>query len=122
MCPIVDEAGYESLIGTEDTIVPSRIYSEKALCMAKGFVDHGLTHDLAALESVIKWLYVEPEGPLLLKKVVADSRALLSRRDDSTGEEAEGSHQQERLSKGAEFLLKKHLIPLESILAKLETT
>ena len=86
--------------------------------MAKGFVDYALANDLAGLGLVVRWVYVSAQGPLLLKEVVRDSKALLIKRDDNFG--VEDGHIQERLSKGAEFLLRKHLVPLESRLAALE--
>ena len=91
--------------------------------MAKGFVDYALTNEVVGLDSVVKWLYVDPQGPFLLKVVVADSRALCSRQDDSAGnEENDTTKQDERLSKGAEFLLRRYLGSLESRLVELERT
>ena len=113
-----DEAGFESLVGAEETIVPSRVYSEKALCMSKGFIAWGLTNYLEPeILRIVRWLYEDSEGPMFLRRAVQDSRELLSRR----GNRDAGSGPNGRpLSAGAEYLLRRHMPILEERLARLK--
>ena len=112
-----DEAGFESLVGSEETLLPSRIYSEKALCMSKGFIAYALVHELGAVSPITNWLYLDPTGPKLLKTVVEESNALLRReRSNSVLSTAASSvAESDRLSAGAEVLLKRHLTVLEDL-------
>ena len=110
-----DEAGFESLVGSDETIVPARIYKEKALCMAKGFISYALSNDIATFDSILSWLYIDKNGPSILKDVVAHAKELMSRRQIAQGAHAPG---QEPLSIGAEMLLKRYLPSLEGKLAE----
>lgn len=113
----IDEAGYETLVGLEESLRPSQIYTEKALCMAKGFVSYALNHTLNGIDHIKNWVYVDPSGPQLLQKVVEESTALLDRKKDndvlSTGME---DPNRDRLSAGAEVLLKRYLGTLQQML------
>ena len=110
---MLDEAGFDALVGAEESLVPARIYAEKALCLSKAFIAHALTKDCGALTDVAEWIYRDPNGPQLLKDVVAGSKALLERRaaTQSTGRVIS----KEPLSAGAKALLRRHLSILESI-------
>ena len=114
---VADEAGFESLFGTEETQVPSRIYTEKAYCMAKGFVAQCVQHSVRSLENVIHWVYLDPHGPQFLRLVVDESKGLI-------GEQGMGGRQTkvlDKLSAGAEMLLRPHFKHLEARLAQLES-
>ena len=110
MLIIADEAGFEALVGSEETIVPARIYKEKALCMSKGFISHALSNEVDVVGSIIKWLYLDRGGPRLLKEVVSASNELLSRRQNGSTSSVAGA---QPLSTGAEMLLKRYLPFLE---------
>ncbi|MCJ1440622.1 MAG: hypothetical protein MMC23_001108 [Stictis urceolatum] len=110
--PYYNEAGFESLVGAEETVLPSQIYTEKAYCMAKGFLAHALSHTIVGLTSVLGWLYLDKAGPQLLKSIVEESKAKIAQGKN-------GSNDEGRLSAGAEVLLKKHLGFLERLLEKL---
>lgn len=112
---LTDEAGFESLKGTEDTVVNSRIYSEKVICMAKGFVQHALAHEVPGIDDVISWLYIEPKGPMLLRTVVDEAKSLAAKGDRMDDTERAGNP--ERLSAGAKVLLMRHMPFLERRLA-----
>ena len=106
---LADEAGFESLVGTEETLVPSRIYTEKALCMAKGFLSHALAHPVPSLSPIIDWVYIKPGGPGFLRLMIEESRALVS------GEAGcRKTKVMDKLSAGARILLQPHLRALEA--------
>lgn len=69
------------------------------------------------MEAILRWLYLEKEGPRLLEEVVNTSHELISRR-----KAGESSYEPGRqpLSTGAEILLKRYLPSLEEKLAKAE--
>jgi ubiquitin-conjugating enzyme E2 O len=68
--PYYNEAGYEGLVGTEESKRPSALYSERVFLRAKGFLITALsqpnTSGLAGLQDVIKWVYRDLQGPKLL--------------------------------------------------------
>ena len=106
---LIDEAGFDVLVGGSDTRVNSTFYTEKALVTAKGFIVHAITHEVPAMDPIINWLYKSKENsPQLLRLVVRDCAILLADRsaDDETAD-AESSGLM-RLSAGAKLLLKKH--------------
>jgi ubiquitin-conjugating enzyme E2 O len=109
--PYYNEAGFESLVGTKETVLTSRVYSEKAYCMAKGFVAYALSHEVHALGDVVDWLYIDKQGPQLLKQAVEESKARAAKAGDDD----------KRLSAGALILLKRHLDSLESRLQELRS-
>lgn len=84
--------------------------------MAKGFIVHALSNKIYTMESVIKWLYMDKEGPRLLQEVVSSADEHLSRRHvrNTTDQEAG----REPLSAGAGILLKRFLPFLSGKLAE----
>jgi len=70
------EPAYEKLRGTEEGIVNSRLYNEKAYCLSRGFVRRALEISLGGLESDINWLYYTNHR---LEKVIFDSKALIAK-------------------------------------------
>jgi hypothetical protein len=126
----IDEAGFEQLIGTEESRVSSDQYSEKARVMSKGFVLHALTSNIASLDNILTWLYLVRHGPNLLKRVLASSNALLGigPAPGKAGQAAEGSEGLEgsgsaranvapeaRVSAGAMILLRRHVVLLQTV-------
>lgn len=77
------EPAYDKLRGTEEGIINSRLYNEKAYVLSRGFVRRALEIPLGSLESEISWLY-HRHGRLA--KVLCDARALVekSRRESSS--------------------------------------
>ncbi|KAH9039937.1 hypothetical protein EDB84DRAFT_1477060 [Lactarius hengduanensis] len=67
------EPAYDKLRGTEEGIINSRLYNEKAYVLSRGFVRRALEVPLGSLESEIGWLY-RKQGRLA--KVLCDARAL----------------------------------------------
>jgi ubiquitin-conjugating enzyme E2 O len=80
------EPAYDKLRGTEEGIINSRLYNEKAYVLSRGFVRRALEIPLGSLESEISWLY-HSHGRLA--KVLCDARALVEK---SRGESS--SHQE----------------------------
>ncbi|KAH8998837.1 hypothetical protein EDB86DRAFT_2910381 [Lactarius hatsudake] len=70
------EPAYDKLRGTEEGIINSRLYNEKAYVLSRGFVRRALEVPLGSLESEIGWLYRE-QGRLA--KVLCDARALVEK-------------------------------------------
>lgn len=70
------EPAYDKLRGTEEGIINSRLYNEKAYVLSRGFVRRALEIPLGSLESEIDWLY-HKHGRLA--KVLCDARALVEK-------------------------------------------
>ena len=118
-----DEAGFDVLIGSEEARIPSALYNEKVYVMSKGFIKKALTSPLQGVDDIIQWLYSShEEGPKLLRRIVEDSRSLIS--DAQVG--SASSHSQGRdnqavrplvtFSAGALILLRRNLEWLEDYL------
>ncbi|KAG8528240.1 uncharacterized protein KY384_007157 [Bacidia gigantensis] len=114
--PYYNEAGYEALVNTPDSRLPSALYNEKAYVMSKNFVKVALMTPPSGLEAVVQWLYVDIEGPELLRRIIDDCQRLetnsTSRAATETGNmisHPEEEWARDRLSTGA-------LIPLKSSL------
>ncbi|KAI0751129.1 hypothetical protein C8Q80DRAFT_1155693 [Daedaleopsis nitida] len=107
------EPAYEKLRGTEDGIVNSRLYSEKAYVLSRGFVRRALEIPLGGLESELSWFYYT-NGKL--KKVLDDARALIEKSrtsKENAATEADRELAVPRLSGGG-------IITLDRVLAKLQ--
>lgn len=75
--PYFNEAGYEGLVGTEESKRPSALYSERVFLRAKGFLISALSRSetpsgLTGLQEVISWIYRDPQGPKLLDATIRD--------------------------------------------------
>ena len=124
---MTDEAGFDALVGSEESRINSRLYSERALVMSKGFVVYALFHEVTGLDDIIEWLYLsrEVEGPRLLERIVQESKALLeltapeqertqpSQPPLNWDSQLETMSKQVYLSSGAKVLLQKHLTAME---------
>jgi ubiquitin-conjugating enzyme E2 O len=113
------EPAYDKLRGTEEGIINSRLYNEKAYVLSRGFVRRALEIPLGSLESEINWLY-HKHGRLA--KVLCDARALVEKSRGEAPQEPSaassgGDRDRElavpRLTAGG-------IITLERTLAKLE--
>ena len=80
------EPGYERLRGTEEGLINSRLYSEKAYVLSRGFVRRALEISPGGLEEEIKIFYY---GAGRLRKLIEKSRVLIekSRRDPNPSRE-----------------------------------
>ena len=127
--PYYNEAGFDALVGTEESQVTSAQYTERALVMSKGFVRHALQQPVGGLEDVLSWLYLPGHGerPLLLQKVIEDSKGIVRVSETKLGEGAQatggrsGNTSSEgvpRVSAGALVLLRKHILALEECLKR----
>ena len=119
--PYYNEAGFDVLVGTEESHVTSAQYTEKAFVMAKGFVKTALAQPPSGVADIINWLYLPSQpGPHLLELIVKESKALIP---DSTpvpsldrSASAGSGQAARRLSAGALVLLKRSVEWLESYL------
>ena len=124
----LDEAGFEPLIDTPDSFVPSALYSEKAYILSKGFIKTALSAPLGGLEDVINWLYKDDQGPQLLDRVIADCKRMQPHPEGEEKQEQDSEPRVKRqepwadgkLSAGAMILLKRSLEWLEGYKAEME--
>ncbi|KIK70823.1 hypothetical protein GYMLUDRAFT_32884 [Collybiopsis luxurians FD-317 M1] len=107
------EPAFEKLRGTEEGIVNSRLYSEKAYVLSRGFVRRTLETPFGDLESEINWLYYSNN---LLEKVLSDSRSLISASRQQSLEEATEDRAIPKLSVGGQIALERTLIALQNLL------
>ncbi|KAH7912999.1 hypothetical protein BJ138DRAFT_1147026 [Hygrophoropsis aurantiaca] len=105
------EPAYEKLRGTEEGMVNSRLYSEKAFVLSRGFVRRALEVPLGDLTNELEWLYYTNGR---LEKVLRDSRKLVEKSKLSPNVvEAEQDIAVPRLTTGG-------IITLERTLGKLQ--
>jgi len=103
------------LVGSEESRVPSALYSEKAYVLSQGFVRAALTSPPQGLADIVSWLYISRQGPGLLKRIVDDCNSLLPERPTSLGISSTVKSNDDRitslpkLSAGALILLRKIL-------------
>lgn len=110
---VIDEAGFEILVGTNESSVPSSLYSERARVMAKAFIVRAIMHQVGGHDDVVKWLYLSEQGPQLLHQCIKESQALLH---DGERLDNEESNSVARLSSGAKITLRRHLEAMKQCL------
>lgn len=108
--PYFNEAGYEVRAGSEESKVPSRIYSEKIYFVARGFIVHALKKGVPGFADVLKWLYCSEGdgGPRLLDKAIDAAEGLVG--SGEVGKETGGLS---GISKGAIVMLERRLKEME---------
>ncbi|KAI0355359.1 hypothetical protein OH77DRAFT_1403203 [Trametes cingulata] len=110
------EPAYEKLRGTEDGIVNSRLYNEKAYVLSRGFVRRALEIPLGGLEEELHWFYYT-NGKL--RKVLNDARTLIEKSRATQGEEIPEEDRERavpRLSSGGIITLERTLAKLQALL------
>lgn len=122
---MADEAGFDVLIGSAESHVPSALYSERVYVMSKGFIKTALTNAPRGLADVVQWLYLSSQpGPHLLRRVVDDSKKLLtsttttSAVGSASGEMNERGFTRAKLSTGASILLRRNVEGLENFVTR----
>lgn len=109
------EPAFEKLRGTEDGIVNSRLYSEKAYVLSRGFVRRALELPPGSLASELQWLYYD-RGKLT--KVLRDSRALIQKSKASAEPSTTDSDLAvPRLTGGGIITLERTLAKLQGLLS-----
>ncbi|KAN0135671.1 ubiquitin-conjugating enzyme3 like-protein [Lactarius tabidus] len=117
------EPAYDKLRGTEEGIINSRLYNEKAYVLSRGFVRRALEVPLGSLEGEIGWLY-RKQGRLA--KVLCEARALVeksrtepSAQSSNAAAAAGGDRDSEpavpRLTAGGIITLERTLVKLEAL-------
>lgn len=92
----------------------SRLYSEKAYVLSRGFVRRALEIPLGGLEAEMNWLYYT-KGKL--QKVVRDARALIEKSKVTTADtEVDGEVAVPRLTGGGIIMLERTLTRLQALL------
>lgn len=101
-------------MNSDRDIVPSRLYSEKAYVLSRGFVRRALEIPPGGLEDEIDWLYYTTEK---LQKVVRDARALIEKSKMAPAEsDVDGDRAVPRLSTGGIITLERTLARLQALL------
>ncbi|KAH9082216.1 hypothetical protein EDB83DRAFT_2503321 [Lactarius deliciosus] len=101
------EPAYDKLRGTEEGIINSRLYNEKAYVLSRGFVRRALEVPLGSLESEIEWLY-RKQGRLA-KGPSASSSA------DADEGDRDSEPAVPRLTTGGIITLERTLVKLEAL-------
>ncbi|KAI9772193.1 MAG: hypothetical protein M1839_002511 [Geoglossum umbratile] len=120
--PFYNEAGFDVLMGAEETILNSALYTEKAFVLARGFVKHVMIHPIQGLEDVIRSIYSpEQEGGWdLLREVIQQCKDIMCRSEDKQAvpdiPAMSNSGGVMRISAGALILLRRNLTALEGIM------
>ena len=116
--PFYNEAGFDAYVGSSETRINSALYTEKAFVMAKGFINHALSHPSQGIESILRWLYLPiSDGPCLLQRVLTECDKLLNEASASTASTESSGRMGLRLSSGAKVLLRKYATELKTLLA-----
>ncbi|KAG8823512.1 hypothetical protein FRC19_003683 [Serendipita sp. 401] len=112
--PYFCEPSFEKMRGTEEGTINSRLYSEKAYVLSRGFVRRALEIPLQNLEDEIGWFYYKRGN---LAKVIKDSNALITRslQGESNADTMDDAAIS-RLSAGGILSLKRMLNKLQQIL------
>jgi len=117
------EPAFEKLRGTQEGIVNSRLYSEKAYVLSRGFVRRALDMPPEGLSREIQWMYLE-QGKLAI--VIEDAKALIeaSEKASASGSGSSGPDVMLTLpgweDKAVPKLTPGGVLPLHRTLAKLE--
>ncbi|KAF7306777.1 Isocitrate lyase [Mycena indigotica] len=107
------EPAYEKLRGTEEGIVNSRLYSEKAYVLSRGFVRRALELPPGGLETEIEWLFYRHRR---LEKVIEDAQMLVEKSKANVPESEEDRELAvPRLSAGGIITLDRTLNKLVSL-------
>jgi len=117
--PYFNEAGYEPLAGLESSKRPSALYNERTFLRSCSFlisaivaVKEGTTlPGIQGLSEEIRWLYMTPVGPSLLKMAHKKVEDVLQRSEQDEKTEPDGATV---MSKGA-------CIPLRRVLTRLRS-
>jgi len=113
------EPAFEKLRGTEEGIVNSRLYNEKAYFLSRGFVRRALETPVGSLEAEIEWLYYK-RGKL--EKVIRDSTALIEKSERSPpSDDADDGDGDENNDRAVKRLTPGAALPLKRTLARLQT-
>ncbi|CAE6495755.1 unnamed protein product [Rhizoctonia solani] len=112
------EPAYDKLRGTEEGIVNSRLYSEKAYVLSRGFIRRALEIEVGGLGTEIEWYYIK-QGRLA--KAIEDARALIARSEAGEYETPKEVLKESDpavgvLSEGAVIMLRRTLDKLDAIL------
>ncbi|KAF9076116.1 hypothetical protein BDP27DRAFT_1313919 [Rhodocollybia butyracea] len=109
------EPAYEKLRGTEEGTVNSRLYSEKAYVLSRGFIRRTLETSFTGLETEIRWLYYSNK---LLEKVLNNCQALIhsSRQQSEESMEDQERCAISRLTAGGIIALERHARALQTLL------
>ncbi|KAI9714979.1 MAG: hypothetical protein M1812_006292 [Candelaria pacifica] len=121
--PYYNEAGFDILIGSEESRLNAAQYSERAYVLARGFLKHALYLPSNGFEDVIRWLYHPDvvEGRHLLKDVINEAKETIRRSENkTTNTEVTGildvEEKPRRVSAGALRLLRTNIQALENMI------
>ncbi|KAF1813429.1 hypothetical protein P152DRAFT_434517 [Eremomyces bilateralis CBS 781.70] len=77
--PYFNEAGYEARVNLEDSVHPSRYYSERTYFRSRDFISYALEYDMREFGDIIHWLYLSRTdgAPRLLDVAINDAKRVL---------------------------------------------
>jgi ubiquitin-conjugating enzyme E2 O len=112
--PYYNEAGYDVLVGLEQSIVPSAQYSERIYFQSRLFIEHALQIMPGPFGEVLSWLYLDKsdQSPDLMTKAINALKDIVE--DDGKGNVVRGGLKNP-VSKGALVIFKRHLAMLETL-------
>ncbi|KAF8445792.1 hypothetical protein L210DRAFT_3757996 [Boletus edulis BED1] len=113
------EPAYEKLRGTEEGMVNSRLYSEKAYVLSRGFVRRALDIPLGGLQSEINWLYYTKGR---LGKVLNNARQLIEKSKNKSTGDSDQDLAVSRLTAGGIITLERTLGKLQLLLERNQAT
>ncbi|KAH8835912.1 hypothetical protein DL96DRAFT_1576028 [Flagelloscypha sp. PMI_526] len=116
--PYFCEPSFEKLQGTEEGTLSSRLYSERAYVLSRGFIRRALENPPSGFENELRWFYYN-QGRLT--KAIADTQALINRSQIPESEESltEDSPAVPRLTGGGILSMRRTLDKLESLQSNL---
>jgi ubiquitin-conjugating enzyme E2 O len=112
--PYYNEAGYEVLIGSDESKIPAAQHAEKIYFQSRAFITHALQVKPDPFGDILSWLYLEKSGstPQLLQKATEALQEVVA--DDGKGNVKRGGLST-TVSKGAMVMFKRHLEALQKI-------
>jgi len=117
--PYYNEAGFATHIGLDEASVNERLYSERAYFLSRGFVKYALENVVEGLESEIRHIYTDKDGPELAKLVIEDGKQVIARSEvdgEDDGEWEKG--RVTRVSRGGLQVLKRTISALERLVTE----
>lgn len=119
--PFYNEAGYEIRQGTQETQIPSSLYSERTYIKCHNFIITAITHPMEGFGQIIKTLYMvnEQSSPMLLIRAICNSlQALRRNRSSTTDKDAQPGR---CLSMGALVPLRRYIEAMVGLVSDAET-
>jgi len=112
--PYYNEAGYEVLVGSEQSMLPSAQYSERIYFQSRGFIEHALQLMPTPFADVLSWLYLDQsnQAPKMIEKAIDALNEIVA--DNGKGNVKRGGLTNP-ISKGALVMFRRYLAVMENL-------